>query len=177
MKGSPPILFHFNSERNIIMEENRNNTVVTNAPEAPKPVAPQGQYIPAPQPPAYPNPYNLPPRNAVPAQPPRPEKLMSGLAFNITSMAIGIITFLIGITSLTDAIEYIFDNEEWYSFGSELSTSVGCLIFGLLCLAFAVLGIRKKENAGRSMGAGGLICGGLGIVCAALSAILLLSFF
>ncbi len=160
------------------MEENRTNTVVANSPET-TPTTQQNQYIPAAQPPVTntnPYQYNLPPRG-VTAQPQKPEKLYSGLAFNITSMAIGIITFLIGITSLTDAIEYLFDSESWYTFGDELSTSVGCLIFGLLCLALAFLGVRKKENAGRSMGAVGIICGGLGILCSALSIILLISYY
>ncbi len=165
------------------MEENRNNAVNTNTPDRPVATVPQGQYIPKPQQPVYTPqmPYgNIPTGNYQPhvaPQPPKPEKSMAGLAFNITSMAIGIITFLIGITSLTDSIEYVFDTESWYTFGSEISTSVGCLIFGLLCLALAFLGVRKKENAGRSMGAVGIICGSLGILCSALSIILLVSYF
>ena len=161
------------------MEENRNNTVVATPSGTKPPVAPQGQYVPAsPYPPnmPYQNIQRPPVQQFIP-QPPKEDKKTHGLGFNITSMAIGIITFLIGVSSLSSCIEYIYDNDSFYNFGSELSSCVTCLIFGLLCVSFAVIGIRKKENSGRSMGAAGLICGCLGVLSSILSIIILLSNF
>ncbi len=161
------------------MEENRTNTVVATPADPKPPVAPQGQYIPAqPYPPNMPyQNVQRPPVQQIVPQPPKEDKKTPGLGFNITSMAIGIITFLIGVTSLSSCIEYIYDSDSWYNFGSELSSCVTCLIFGLLCVSFAIIGIRKKENSGRSMGAAGLICGSLGVLSSILSIIILLSNF